>query len=81
MGKKYLNIVEIKQRLFDVFNGLTFEYTRDLSGEVIIHVGLKNISINDIKKAKEEFINHFNENIQPYLEEIVNIYNINYVKK
>jgi len=33
----YLTDVERKQRVIDDFNGFTFEYTRDLSGEVLIH--------------------------------------------
>jgi hypothetical protein len=33
----YLSEVERKQKLMDVFNGFTFEYTRDLSGDILIH--------------------------------------------
>lgn len=33
----YLSEVERKQRLIDDFGGFTFEYTRDLSGEVLVH--------------------------------------------
>ena len=33
----YLTEVEKKQRVMDDFDGFTFEYTRDLSGEVLIH--------------------------------------------
>ena len=34
---QFLSEVERKQRTMDVFNGFTFEYTVDLSGEVLIH--------------------------------------------
>jgi hypothetical protein len=34
---KYLSEVERKQRSMDIHNGFTFEYTVDLSDEVIIH--------------------------------------------
>ena len=34
---KYLTEVERKQRVLDEFNGFTFEYTTDLSGEVLIY--------------------------------------------
>lgn len=34
---KYLTEVERKQRSMDIHNGFTFEYTTDLSGEVLIH--------------------------------------------
>jgi|688.fasta_scaffold2446639_2 hypothetical protein len=34
---KYLTEVERKQRVLDDFNGFTFEYTTDLSSEVLIH--------------------------------------------
>lgn len=33
----YLSEVERKQRSMDIQNGFTFEYTVDLSGEVLIH--------------------------------------------
>lgn len=33
----YLNEVEKKQRAIDIHNGFTFEYTVDLSGEVLIY--------------------------------------------
>jgi hypothetical protein len=33
----YLTEVERKQRVMDDFDGFTFEYTRDLSGDVLIH--------------------------------------------
>jgi hypothetical protein len=34
---KYLTEVERKQRVLDEFNGFTFEYTTDLSNEVLIY--------------------------------------------
>ena len=34
---RYLTQVERKQRMVDDFNGFTFEYTRDLSGDILVH--------------------------------------------
>ena len=34
---KYLSEVERKQRSIDIHNGFTFEYTVDLSGDVLVY--------------------------------------------
>lgn len=79
MNKKYLTDLERRQRLFDIFNGLTFEYTRDLSGNIIIHTKDKDYSINDINTAKNEFINNFLVNTQPKLDNIIDINNLKFI--
>jgi hypothetical protein len=54
----YLTEVERKQRRMDIFNDVTFEYTRDLSGEVLVHLPME-YNEESLSKAITMFIGMF----------------------
>ena len=55
---KFMSDVERKQRVFDIYNGFTFEYSVDLSGITIIHPPKEYTEI-DLSLAITEFIGMF----------------------
>lgn len=73
----YLSEVERKQRLIDVFNGFTFEYTRDFSDEILVHTP-NDYSDSELLSAVSQLIWFFMLNTHTKLRDFSGFDNINF---